>query len=190
MLKDARKKTGLSLEAAAQRAFSDPKTLSRYENGHSFPPPERVLLLAEIYDQPDLPHRYCSQMCPIGRILWPGAMDKDIAAVVLSLLISLEQARSKMDRLVEMACTGNIPENEAEQFKDILESFLVLEQAIENLKLWAAKEKLYVAPKEKVAFVKEESTCQYNFNGPNEKELNYVWPWPDQPVPEKPIQPC
>lgn len=174
MLKHARKRAGLSLEAAAQRAFSDSKTLSRYENGHSFPPPERVMLLAEIYDQPDLPQRYCSKLCPIGRISRPEVMDKDIAAVVLSLLISLEHTRSNMDSLVEMACAGDIPAKEAERFKKIFEDFLTLEQAIENLKLWAAKEKLYIAPKEKAAFVKEESTWQYYFKEPNERELNYA----------------
>ena len=67
MLREAREQAGLSQEMAAYMLHMDRRTLARIEQNPSPLEQTLVLMMAEVYRQPNLIMRYCAQRCPIGR---------------------------------------------------------------------------------------------------------------------------
>lgn len=64
LLVESRQKAGLSKTSAAAMLYIDRRKLTYYEN--SVPPADVVLLMSKAYQDPALPERYCSELCPIG----------------------------------------------------------------------------------------------------------------------------
>lgn len=152
MLKEARKKAGLSIQEAAFRLHIGSRTLLNYENGYSMVPPDIVLKAAEVYNEPLLCARYCVESCPIGQVYATPVEIRDLASSVLGLLKEEADVHSIMHKLVTIAQDGEITQEEIDEFRSILQELIELEQKIETLKLWAVKAlSLSVKPKEKAA---------------------------------------
>ncbi|MGB9813495.1 MAG: helix-turn-helix domain-containing protein [Thermovenabulum sp.] len=150
MLKEARKKAGLSIQEAAFRLHIGARTLLNYENGYSIIPPDVVLKAAEVYNEPLLCAKYCVESCPIGQVYATPVEIRDLASSVLSLLKEEADVHSIMHRLVDIAQDGEITEDEVEEFRRILQELIELEQKIETLKLWAIKAlSMAIKPKQK-----------------------------------------
>lgn len=54
MLRTARNATGLSREEAAHRLYVGSRTLADYELGKTIAPPDVVLRMADVYQEPEL----------------------------------------------------------------------------------------------------------------------------------------
>ena len=66
-----REDLGLSREKAAELLETvSPERIEKIESGKCAPYPEEVLAFARKYKRPSLCNYYCSQCCPIGRVLW------------------------------------------------------------------------------------------------------------------------
>lgn len=139
MYREARKAAGLSITEAAWRLHIGSRTLVNYENGHSIVPPEVALKMAEVYEQPVLTARYCSEHCPIGQTYAYPVESKSLSALVLGLIKEQNDVRQIRDKLIELAADGEITDEEMPEFQQILDELMDLEQKIEALKLWAAK---------------------------------------------------
>lgn len=137
MFKEARLAAGLSREEASWRLHIGGRTLYDYETGKTLVPPDIALRMAEVYKQPAVAARYCSEICPIGQIYAQAVEIKDLAEAVLGLLKEYNDIREIRDSLIMIAADGVISEDELLTFKDILNELLDLEQKIEALKLWA-----------------------------------------------------
>lgn len=76
MFREARNAVGLSREEAAQRLYIGTRTLSDYESGRTIAPPDVVLRMAELYQEPELTADYCAKVVQSGR--WLHIVLKDL----------------------------------------------------------------------------------------------------------------
>ncbi|MBC7340922.1 MAG: helix-turn-helix transcriptional regulator [Clostridia bacterium] len=139
MLKEARKKAGLSQQEAADRLNIGRRTLTSYENGHTIAPPEVVLKMAEVYGDQALPGRWCARACPIGRVIAYDYECDNLAGVVLGVLKEMDDAERVKSRLVAIAADGRLEGSELSEFARIIRELCELEREIGELKQFAAK---------------------------------------------------
>lgn len=114
-------------------------TLNNYENGVTVTPPDVVLKMGEVYKQPTLSARYCSEMCPIGQKYAHSVTERELTGAVLGLLKGIKNVKGVRDDLVDISEDGVIQEHERPVLEEALRELLMLEKAIETLKLWAAQ---------------------------------------------------
>lgn len=135
-----REELGLSREKAGEllEALS-PERIEKIENERSLAQPEEVLLMAQKYRRPSLCNYYCSHECPIGRQYVPEVEVKELSAIVLEMLASLNAANKEKDRLIEIAADGRITNDEIDDFIFIQEELERISVTVETLQLWAER---------------------------------------------------
>lgn len=113
--------------------------IEKIENERSLPQPEEVLLMAQKYKKPSLCNFYCSNECPIGRQYVPEIHVKELSAIVLEMLASLNSVSKTKDRLIEIAADGVISDDELDDFIHIQRELERISITVETLQLWAEK---------------------------------------------------
>ena len=93
--------------------------------------------MAEKYHAPQLCNYYCSNECEIGKQYVPEVKVKDIANIVLAMLSSLNSAKKRQERLIEITSDGRIAADEVEDFVLIQEELEKISITGEALQLWA-----------------------------------------------------
>lgn len=176
MYRNARKKMGMSIEEASFQLHVSAKTLQNYENGVSTPPPEVVLAMSRIYQEPWMTQIYCKKACAIGHAYSYEVLDQvnlDIASILLKLVGEMREAYEVLGRMLELTVNKNsradYTDEEWDEFINKFHEFLDVEHNIEVLKIslgrWcdvsqliaAHNQKCYergYATKEKAAFRK------------------------------------
>ena len=135
-----REELGLSREQASELLGTiPPERIERIENEKVNPYPEEILLMAEKYKRPSLCNYYCSQQCPIGQQYVPEIEIKELSAIVLEMLASLNAVNKRKDRLIEIAADGKIDQEEIDDFVYIQEELERISITVETLQLWAEK---------------------------------------------------
>ena len=136
----AREEMGLTREEASELLHViSPARIEKIENARLEPHPYDVLVMAQGYRKPSLCNYYCSHECPIGKEYVPEVQVKDLSAIVLEMLASLNSASKQKDRLIEIAADGMISENEIDDFIHIQEELERSSITVETLQLWAEK---------------------------------------------------
>lgn len=135
LLAESRQRAGLSKTSAAAMLYIDRRKLVYYEN--TVPPADVILLMSEAYQDPTLPERYCSELCPIGIRCRTPVEVRDLATAVLGLLKECNDVQIIRDRLIEIAEDGLIDEKERPDFERIMAELFDLQRRIESLRLWA-----------------------------------------------------
>ena len=136
----AREELGLSREQASELLETiPPERIERIENEKVNPYPEEILLMAEKYKRPSLCNYYCSQQCPIGQQYVPEVEVKELSAIVLEMLASLNAVNKRKERLIEIAADGKIDQEEIDDFIYIQEELERISITVETLQLWAEK---------------------------------------------------
>ena len=103
-------------------------------------PPERIERIEnEKYKRPSLCNYYCSQHCPIGQQYVPEVEIKELSAIVLEMLASLNTVEKEKDRLIEIAADGTIDDDEVEDFIRIQEELERISVTVETLQLWSER---------------------------------------------------
>lgn len=139
MFKKARNQAGMSREEAAFQLHIGNRTLTNYEHQITVTPPEIALRMQEIYQDPTLTAKYCSEYCPIGQIFAHQVPDQqNLCQAVLGLLKEQADVEEIRGTLVEIAADGVIDEAELPTFERVMDELLDLERQIEELKLYAA----------------------------------------------------
>lgn len=139
MFLSARTAAGLSREEAIERlGIGSHKTLYNYENGYTAVPPDIVLQMQQVYHEPTLAARYCSDHCPIGRIFAHNISSTELCRCVVGLAKEGKDVYRMRDELMAIAEDGTISPDEVERFEKIMSELLDLESKIEELKLAAA----------------------------------------------------
>ena len=98
----AREELGLTREKASELLETiAPERIEKIENERTVPRPDEVLTMAEKYKRPSLCNCYCSQQFPIGQRYVPFVTRRELPAIILEMLASLNAMNSKKERLIE-----------------------------------------------------------------------------------------
>lgn len=136
----AREELGLSREKAGELLeIISPERLEKIENERSDPHPDEVLLMSQKYRKPSLCNHYCANQCPIGRQYVPEVQVKELSAIVLEMLASLNAVHRQKDRLIEIAADGRISGEEIDDFIFIQEELERISITVETLQLWTER---------------------------------------------------
>ena len=136
----AREELGLSREKASDLLeVIPPERIEKIENERSLPHPDEVLVMSQKYRKPSLCNYYCSNECPIGKEYVPEVQIKELSAIVIEMLASLNSVNKTKDRLIEIAADGVISDDEIDDFIHIQEELERISVTVETLQLWAEK---------------------------------------------------
>ena len=136
----AREELGLSREKASDLLeVIPPERIEKIENERSLPHPDEVLVMSQKYKKPSLCNYYCSNECPIGKEYVPEVQIKELSAIVIEMLASLNSVNKTKDRLIEIAADGVISDDEIDDFIHIQEDLERISVTVETLQLWAEK---------------------------------------------------
>lgn len=95
--------------------------------------------MAEKYKRPSLCNCYCSQQCPIGQRYVPFVTRRELPAIILEILASLNAMNSKKERLIEIAADGKISNDEIDDFIHIRQELERISLTVETLQLWTER---------------------------------------------------
>ena len=136
----AREELGLSREKASDLLGTIPaERIEKIENEKSLPHPDEVLVMSQKYKKPSLCNYFCSNDCPIGREYVPEVQIKELSAIVIEMLASLNSVNKTRDRLIEIAADGIISDDEIDDFIQIQNELERISITVETLQLWAEK---------------------------------------------------
>ena len=136
----AREELGLSREKAAELLEAiPPERIEKIENERSAPHPDEVLLMSQKYRRPSLCNYYCSHECPIGREYVPEIRMKDLSAIVIEMLASLNSVNRIRERLIDIAADGVISDDEVDDFIHIQNELERISITVETLQFWTEK---------------------------------------------------
>lgn len=136
----AREELGLSREKASELLETvTPERIEKIESEKCRPYPEEVLTMAQKYRRPGLCNYYCSNQCPIGQEYVPEVQIKELSAIVLEMLASLNSVDKKKERLIEITADGKIDGGELDDFISIQRELERISVTVETLQLWVEK---------------------------------------------------
>ena len=132
-----------SREGAAEMLGVSVSSLADYELGITkVIPVDKVVLMAELYNAPELKAWYCTTECPIGRSFpMPSANISTVERTTMRLLKQLRQdeVQDIKDTLIEITADGVISEDEKVDLAEILEYLDELIKAAGELRLIGSK---------------------------------------------------
>ena len=141
----AREELGLSRERAAELLETIPaERIERIESERSLPRPDEVLRMAQRYKKPSLCNAYCARACPIGQEYVPEIKPKELPAIVLEMLATLNTLDRERGCLIDISADGSIDPDESRhktmsRLADIQRELEQISRTVEALQLWAEK---------------------------------------------------
>lgn len=136
----AREELGLSRERAGEVLQGlTPERIEKIESERSLPHPDEVLIMAQGYKKPSLCNYYCANHCPIGQRYVPEIERRELPAIVLEMLASLNAVERRKERLIEITADGRIDTPELDDFLRIQAELERISVTVEGLQLWAEK---------------------------------------------------
>ena len=130
-----------SMEGAADALGVHYSTIAAYELGTvKCPTPDKVVIMAELYNAPELLNHYCTQECPIGNC---GEVAKfevaELDRLVVKTLSKLRRAPQIKEDLLEITEDGEITPDEESILEELLNDLDEISAAAQELKLWARR---------------------------------------------------
>ena len=129
-------------DRAAEMIGVSVSTLADYELGVTkVVPVDKVVLMADLYDCPELKTGYCKHECPIGKDYPIKTKVGGLEGITLRVLKALDRDEiSEMrDTLIDISSDGEIAEDEKEELQKILEQLDSIILAASELKLAGKK---------------------------------------------------
>ena len=117
-------------------------TLGEYERGVTkVVPIDKVVLMADLYNKPELVTSYCRHECPVHGFLPLATEDKGIQGIALRLLRGLDEddLEEMKDKLIDIAEDGKITEDEVPELKKIINQLNHIAEVISELKIVGEK---------------------------------------------------
>ena len=131
-----------SREGAAELLGISTSTLADYEFGITkFVPVDKVVLMADLYNCPELKTGYCKNECPIGKHIPLATSVSGIEGIALRILKGMdsEEVKNIQKILIDIASDGVITEEEKPVLKEIIQKLEEMALAISELKLVGEK---------------------------------------------------
>jgi len=126
-----------SREGAAERLGMSVSAVADAELGLSkCMPPDKAVLMADLYKAPHLLNHYCLHECPIGcrHSLSDEVVDIDRVTVKLLKSLRVEKLGEIKDTLLDIAEDGKITDDEKPALKDVLDYLDSLAKTVSELK--------------------------------------------------------
>ena len=133
-----------SREGAAELLGIAVSSLQKYELGVTKTVPvDMVVLMADLYNAPELRYLYCKGECPIGRAMNIATEIKSVESVAIRLIkkLSMREVEDIKEKLLDIADDGTIGKEKQEELQDIMERLSSLQQSISELMLLGEKYK-------------------------------------------------
>lgn len=131
-----------SREGAAEKLGVSVSTLADYELGITkVIPVDKVVLMAELYNDPALLTRYCKFECPIHGYLPLATEEKNIQGIALRLLRDFDEdnLRELKHNLIDITEDGVISDDEISTMREILKRLEGVAEVISELKIVGEK---------------------------------------------------
>lgn len=131
-----------SREGASELIGVSSSTLADYELGITkVVPVDKVVIMADLYNCPELKTGYCKHECPIGKTMPIATHVKSIEGIALRIIreFDSEKIKAMEQSLVDIAEDGIISEDEKPVLADILRRLDVLAEVISEMKLVGEK---------------------------------------------------
>ncbi|MDE6992236.1 MAG: helix-turn-helix domain-containing protein [Lachnospiraceae bacterium] len=144
----ARKKAAIynerlySREGAAELLGISVSTLADYELGNTkVVPVDKVVLMAELYNCPELKTSYCKNECPIGKIIPLATRITSIEGMALRMVreLDLDEIKQMKKSLIDIAADGIISEEEKPELRNIMIKLNELSVVISEIRLIGEK---------------------------------------------------
>ena len=116
--------------------------MGEYERGVTkVVPIDKVVLMADLYNKPELVTNYCRHECPVHGFLPLATEDKGIQGIALRLLRGLDEddLEEMKDKLIDIAEDGKITEDEVPELKKIINQLNHIAEVISELKIVGEK---------------------------------------------------
>lgn len=129
-------------DRAAEMIGVSQSTLADYELGVTkVVPVDKVVLMADLYDCPELKTGYCKHECPIGKGYPIKTKVGGLEGITLRVLKALDKddIREMRNTLIEIASDGEVDEDEKEELQRILDGLDAIILAASELKLAGEK---------------------------------------------------
>ena len=132
-----------SREGAAELLGVSVSSLADYELGNTkVIPVDKIVLMADLYNAPELKTWYCASECPIGRSFpMPSAEITSVERTTMKLLKQLRQGEIEKvkDKLIDITADGVISSDERDDLAAIIGYLDELIKAAAELKLIGSK---------------------------------------------------
>lgn len=131
-----------SREGAAELLGISVSTLADYELGNTkVVPVDKVVLMADLYNAPELKTGYCKHECPICSYLPVATEAKDLEGITLRLMkrLDCDELNRIKKELVDITEDGIIDETEKPELKKILAFLDEVAESISELKIVGEK---------------------------------------------------
>ena len=131
-----------SREGAAELLGISVSTLADYELGNTkVVPVDKVVLMSDLYNAPELITGYCMSECPVHGFLTLATEEKSIQGIALRLLrgFNEDELKSMKEDLIEITEDGIISSNEIPKLKAILEKLEKMAEIISEMKITSEK---------------------------------------------------
>lgn len=131
-----------SREGAAELLGLSTSTLADYELGITkVVPVDKVMLMADLYNCPELKTGYCKYECPIGREMPIATRVGGVEGIALRMLRELDPDRIKEieKQFIEIASDGEISPDERPQMEGIMAQLDQVTVVIGEMRLAAEK---------------------------------------------------
>lgn len=131
-----------SREGAAELLGISVSTLADYELGNTkVVPVDKVILMADLYNSPELITGYCMRECPVHGFLPLATEEKSIQGIALRLLrgFNEDSLKAMKEDLIEITEDGIISDDEVPKLKTILEKLERMAETISEMKIIGEK---------------------------------------------------
>lgn len=131
-----------SREGAVELLGISVSTLADYELGNTkVVPVDKVVLMADLYNAPELITWYCMRECPVHGFLTLATEEKSIQGIALRLLrgFNEDELKSMKEDLIEITEDGIISSDEIPKLKTILEKLEKMAEIISEMKITSEK---------------------------------------------------
>ncbi len=131
-----------SREGAAELLGISVSTLADYELGNTkVVPVDKVVLMADLYNCPELKYGYCKCECPIGKQMPLATEAKGIEGIALRMIQKFdpEGLNEMKNSLVDIAADGMISDDEKPELEAILQKLDDMAAVINEMKLVGEK---------------------------------------------------
>lgn len=131
-----------SREGASELLCISVSTLADYELGNTkVVPVDKVVLMADLYNAPELITGYCMGECPVHGFLPLATEEKGIQGITLRLLrgFNEDELRTMKEELIGITEDGTVSREEIPKLKAILEKLEKIAEIISEMKIAGEK---------------------------------------------------
>lgn len=127
--------------AAEELHYSTRAKLNEWELGTRIPAPQDVLLMADLYNAPELITYYCKYQCPLGcdRAEVAEGDSESLDRITLKALSIMDKANEVQRKLLEITSDGKISDEEKPEMKKILAMMTEMQGVTDDLRAWLKK---------------------------------------------------